>query len=72
MVLFHVTQIHWVYQPEPTTEQPSAWWILPGDSSLVKFRRSRSVWKQIVASFFEKAGQFVNVPLLERSTVDAD
>lgn len=44
----------------------------PCDFPLVKFKRSGCVGKQVVASFFEKAGQFAAVPLLDRSAVSAD
>ena len=62
----------YVYQYDPETKQQSSVWLFPGEPPPVKFKRSRSVSKQMIAVFFAKSGHVATVPLLERKTVNAE
>ena len=62
----------YVYQYDPETKQQSSVWLFPGETPPVKFKRSRSVSKQMIAVFFAKSGHVATVPLLERKTVNAE
>ena len=62
----------WVYQFDPETKAQSSVWLFPGDTQLLKFKRSRSASKQMVASYIAKTGHITTIPLEERCTVTAD
>ena len=62
----------WIYQFEPETKRQSSVWIFPDEAPPQKFKRSRSVGKKMVASFFAKTGHVATVPLDDRRTVNAD
>ena len=62
----------WVYQFDPETKAQSSVWLLPGDTPPLKFKRSRSTSKQMVASYIAKTGHITTIPLEERHTVTAD
>lgn len=62
----------WIYQHDPETKQQSTVWLFPGEDPPVKFKRTRSVGKQMVASFFSMEGHVATVPLVERRTVNAE
>ena len=62
----------WLYCFDPETKQQSSVWVFPDEDPPVKFKRSRSSSKQMVASFFTKTGHLITVPLEERKTVTSD
>ena len=62
----------WVYQFDPETKAQSSVWLFPGDTPPLKFKRSRSTSKQMVASYNAKTGHITTIPLEERRTVTAD
>lgn len=59
----------WIYQFDPLTKQQSSVWLFPDESTPVKFRRSRSTGKKMVAAFFSKSGHIATVPLEGQRTV---
>ena len=59
----------WVYQYDPETKQQSAVWVFPDENPPVKFKRSRSACKQMIACFFAKFGHVATIPLEDRKTV---
>ena len=59
----------WVYQFHPETEGPVVGLALSGDTPHLKFKRSRSTSKQMVASYIAKTGHITTIPLEERCTV---
>ena len=60
-----------VYRYDPETKQQSLVWLFLGDSPSVKFKRSRSTSKQLIAVFFAKSDHVSPVLLQERKTVNA-
>lgn len=62
----------WLYQYDPESKQQSAVWVFPDEDPPVKFLRSKSVGKQMIACFFSKSGHVATVPLQDRKTVTAD
>lgn len=62
----------WVYQFDPETKQQSSVWVFPGDAPPIKFKRTRSTGKQMVASFIARSGHVATVPLEDRRTVTSD
>eukprot|EP00795_Rhopilema_esculentum_P010561 gene10560-biopygen13084 len=62
----------WIYQFDPETKRQSSVWIFPGEHPPQKFKRSRSVGKKMVASFFGKTGHVATIPLDDRRTVNTD
>ena len=62
----------WVYQFDPQTKQQSAVWMFPDESTPIKYRRSRSTGKKMVASFFGKVGHVATIPLDEQRTVTSE
>ena len=62
----------WVYQFDNETKAQSSVWLFPGDTLPLKFKRSRSTSKQMVASCIAKTGYITTIPLEERLTVTAD
>ena len=62
----------WVYQFDPETITQSSVWLFPGDTPPLKFKRSRSITKQMVASYIAKTGHITTIPLEEGRTVTAD
>ena len=62
----------WMVQYDPETKQQLAVWVLPGEAPPVKFKRPKSVAKQMVACFFSKYGQVATIPLEGRKTVNSD
>lgn len=62
----------WVYQYDPETKQQSSVWMFPDDQIPVKFTKSRSTGKQMVATFMSKSGHVATIPLQDRRTVTAD
>ena len=62
----------WVYQFDPETKQQSSVWVFPGDPIPVKYKRTRSTGKQMVASFIAKSGHVATVELQDRRTVTSD
>ena len=61
----------WIYQFDPETKRQSSIWIFPGENPPRKFRRSRSVGKRMVASFFSKTGHVATIQVEDRRTVNA-
>lgn len=61
-----------VYQYDPDSKQQSTVWLFPGETPPVKFRRSKSAAKQMIAVFFTKSGHIASVPLEERKTVNSE
>ena len=59
----------WIYQYDPEAKRQSSIWVFPGEAAPMKFKRSRSVGKQMVASFFSKKGHIASIPLEEQRTV---
>ena len=62
----------WIYQFDPETKRQSSIWIFPGENPPQKFRRSRSVGKRMVASFFSKTGHVATIQVEDRLTVNVD
>lgn len=62
----------WVYSFDPETKQQSAQWTPVGGAPPQKFRRERSVAKQMVAVFVAKTGHVATVPLVQQRTVTGD
>ena len=62
----------WMYQFDPETKAQSSVWLFPGDTPPLKFKRSRSTSKRMVASYIAKTGHITTIPLEERRTVAAD
>ena len=61
----------WIYCFDPETKQQSAAWTPIGNAPPQKFKRERSVAKQMVAVFVAKRGHVVTVPLETQRTVTA-
>lgn len=61
----------WIYQYDPLTKVQSAEWVFPSDDPPVQVRRSRSVGKQMVASFFSLTGHVKTILLQNQATVTA-
>lgn len=59
----------WIYCYDPETKQQSAQWTKVGGPPPQKFRRERSVAKQMVAVFVAKTGHVTTIPLEEQRTV---
>ena len=57
---------------KPDTKAQSSVWHFPGDTSPLKFKRSRSTSKQMLALYIAKTGHITTIPLEERHTVTAD
>lgn len=62
----------WIYRFDPESKRQSSVWVFPEESAPQKCRRSRSVGKKMVASFFSLTGHVATVPLEDRKTVNAD
>ena len=62
----------WVYQFDPEKKAQSSVWLFSGDTLPLKFKRSRSTSKQMVASYIAQTGHITTIPLKERRTVTAD
>ena len=54
-----------VYQYDPKTEESSAW-LFPGENPSVKFKRSKSTSRQMIAVFFAISGHVASVPPQQR------
>ena len=52
-----------LYTNMTQTKQQSSVWLFTGKNPLVKFKRSRSTSKQMIAVFFAKSGHVASVPL---------
>ena len=61
-----------VYQYDPETKQQSAVLVFPDENPPVKFKRSRSASKQMIACFFAKFRYVATILLEDRKTVAAD
>ncbi|CAH2020961.1 unnamed protein product [Acanthoscelides obtectus] len=62
----------WIYCYEPENKRPSAVWVSQGEEKPTQVIRSRSVSKNMVATFVSKAGHIATIPLNEQRTVNAD
>ena len=62
----------WIYCYDPETKQQSAQWTEVGGVPPQKFRRERSVAKQMVAVFVARTGHIVTIPLVQQRTVTGD
>ena len=62
----------WIYCFDPETKQQSSQWTPVGGAPPQKFRRERSVAKQMVAVFVAKTGHVATVPLVQQRTVTGD
>ena len=62
----------WVYQFDRDTKAQSSIWLFPGDTPPLKFKRSRSTSKQMVASSIAQTGHITTIQLEERRTGTAD
>ena len=69
---FMNSTIHHHLSINPETKRQSKVRVFPGVATPMKFKRSRSVDKQMVASFFSKKEYIVTVPLVEQKTVTAN
>ncbi|CAH1974497.1 unnamed protein product, partial [Acanthoscelides obtectus] len=61
-----------IYCYEPESKRQSAVWVFQGEEKPTKVIRSRSVSKNMVATFVSKAGHIATIPLNEQRTVTAD
>ena len=62
----------WAYQYDPETKQQSAVWVFPDENPPMKFKRNRSVAKQMIACFFAKFCHVGTISFDDRKTVTAD
>jgi histone-lysine N-methyltransferase SETMAR len=62
----------WIYQFDPETKRQSASWTFHDEEPPTKVRRSRSVGKKMVATFFMVSGHNTTIPLEDRKTVNAE
>lgn len=62
----------WIYMFDPETKRQSQVWLFPGETPPLKFKRSRSVGKKMVATFFSSKGHVATIPVEDRRTVNAD
>ena len=62
----------WIYQFDPETKRQLSVWIFLREHPPQKFKRSRSVGKKMVASFFGKSGHVATIPLDDRRTLNVD
>ena len=62
----------WVYQFDHEMKAQPSVWLFPGDTPPLKFKRSRSTSKQMVASYIAKTGHIATIPLEERRILTAD
>lgn len=61
----------WIYQFDPETKQQSTIWIFPDERAPTKTKRSRSIGKKMVCSFFSASGHVATVALEDQRTVTA-
>ena len=61
-----------VYHCDPKSKQQPSVWLFPGESPPVKFKRSRSTPKQMIAVVFAKSGLVASVPFQENKIVYAE
>lgn len=59
----------WIYSFDPETKQQSAQWVSSDSAPPQKFRRERSVAKQMVAVFVARTGHMATIPLEQQRTV---
>eukprot|EP00794_Sanderia_malayensis_P013448 gene13448-14829_t len=64
--------VHTILHKKLQVRKVTARWIFPGENPTQKFRRSRSVGKKMVASFFSKTGHVATIQLEDCRTVNAD
>ena len=62
----------WIYHYDPETKRQSSQLFFLGKNALQKYIRSRSIEKQMVASFFCSGSLVVTVPLKTQRTVTID
>ena len=62
----------WIYQYDPETKRQSSVWIFPGENPPTKVKRSRSIGKKMICSFFCTSGHIATVPLEDQRTVTAN
>ena len=62
----------WMFQYEPETKQQWAVQVFQGEDPPFKFKRTKCVRKQVVASFFGMGGHIATIPLEDHRTVTAD
>lgn len=62
----------WVYQFDPETKRQSCQWLFKNEQPPTKVKKSRSLGKKMVASFFRKSGHIATIQLEDRKTVNAD
>lgn len=62
----------WIYQFDPENKLQSTMWTFEGEEPPTKCRRSRSVGKVMVATFFMRSGHVATVPLQNRRTVNSE
>ena len=62
----------WIYMFDPETKQQSSQWLPKGAPPPLKFRRSRSCQKKMVATFFTISGHLATVQVASQCTVTAD
>ena len=62
----------WLYMFDPEKKSQSQVWLFPGETPPQKFKRTRSVGKQMVATFFFSKGHMATTPLEDRRKINAD
>ena len=62
----------WICQYEPETKQRSTVWLFQSEDPPAKFKRTKSVGMQMVASFFGMGDHIAIIPLEDCCTVNAD
>ena len=72
MVLDHAREIRQWTRKLNVEHNKLSVWLFPADTPPLKFKRSRSTSKQMVASYIAKAGQITTIPLEEWRTVTGD
>lgn len=62
----------WIYQFDPELKTQSAVWVFPNENPPTKIKRSRSVGKKMVASFFSASGHIATITLEDQRTVNSE
>ena len=61
----------WIYQCYPETKRHSSVWVFPNDDRPVKVKRTKSVGKKMVLTFFAAGSHVATIPLEHQRTVTA-
>lgn len=62
----------WMYQYDPETKHQSTVWVFEEKELPTKFKKAKSMNKNMLACFFMRSGHLKSKPLKNRRTVNAD